>query len=124
MNAFKPITKIESSTQLVTTQSSIESFLIDLKAMCQLIEEATKYGTTVTLESEYLALRKNLSAGYRFTSTALGDVVVPLAGFHGCGFEMILGHYSLDALCQAAPRRTVALLREVNKTIENALVVS
>ncbi len=90
-----------------------DAFLGDLRAMCALIGEAHRYGATTAMEDEYRRLRTCLSAGYR----ALEGVSMAAGGFHGCGFEMILGNYSLEGLVRNSGVRAVERLSEVWRTV-------
>jgi hypothetical protein len=90
-----------------------DAFLGDLRAMCALIGEADRYGATRAMEEEYRRLRTELSIGYRALLAQLDPSVLPPSGFHGCGFEMILGNYSLEGLVRNSGRRAVERLTEV-----------
>lgn len=84
--------------------------MVDIRAMCSLIGEASRYGTTVAMEAEYRRLRQSLSSGYR-------TLALKPSGFHGCGFEMILGSYSLEGLVRNSGVRAIERLGEVWRSL-------
>ena len=88
----------------------VEAFLVDIRAMCSLIGEASRYGTTAAMEEEYRRLRKSLTLGYR-------TLALQPSGFHGCGFEMILGSYSLEGLVRNSGVRAIERLGEVWRSL-------
>jgi hypothetical protein len=94
-----------------------DAFLGDLRAICALIGEAHRYGATTAMEEEYRRLRTCLSAGYRALVRVTEGAALPAAGFHGCGFEMILGNYSLEGLVRNSGVRAVERLSEVWRSL-------
>lgn len=89
-----------------------------IDGLCELIEEAMRYGTTQTLEAQYLSLRAQASRAYRDASAdPQNDGLLP-SGFHGCGFDMVLCPYSLDTLIQGSPKKTLARLRGVQSLLK------
>ncbi len=89
----------------------------DLRAVCALIGEAHRYGATTAMEDEYRRLRTSLSSSYRALTRIVGNGSMPAGGFHGCGFEMILGNYSLEGLVRNSGVRAVERLSEVWRTV-------
>lgn len=87
-----------------------------MRAMCALIDEADRYGTTPSMEEEYRRLRSCLSLGFRSLEAQYPDVL-SAGGFHGCGFEMILSSYDLDALVRNSGRRAVDRLTDVWRAV-------
>jgi hypothetical protein len=98
-------------------EACTEAFLVDVRAMCALIGEANRYGTTVAMEEEYRRLRSELAIGYYALLSQLGPESLPPTGFHGCGFEMILGSYSLEWLVRNSGAGAVERLTDVWRTL-------
>ncbi len=94
-----------------------DAFLGDLRAVSTLIGEAHRYGATTAMEDEYRRLRTSLSSSYRALTRIIGGDAIPASGFHGCGFEMILGNYSLEGLVRNSGVRAVERLSEVWRTV-------
>jgi hypothetical protein len=99
--------------------ATTEEFFADLRAMCSLIDEADRYGTTVSMEEEYRRLRSSLASGFRSVASRYPAVRAG-GGFHGCGFEMILASHNLDALVRNSGRRAVERLTEVWRAVSAA----
>lgn len=99
-----------------SVESTPDEFFADLRAMCALIDEADRYGTTHSMEEEYRRLRSCLSLGFKSLVEQYPDVL-HAGGFHGCGFEMILSSYNLDALVRNSGRRAVDRLSEVWRAV-------
>lgn len=100
----------------VDPQEFVREFLSDLRHMCQLIEEAGRYGTTSAMEHNYSKLRTSLARGYRLVKEESGIDLFPSAGFHGSSFEMIFSSYSLDSLVRGPGLRVVERLAEIWRT--------
>ncbi|HXH61860.1 MAG TPA: hypothetical protein VNI20_10945 [Fimbriimonadaceae bacterium] len=98
--------------------SETQDFLADVHAMCALIGEAGRYGTTATMEQQYRVLRSRLTSAYRALSEQAQRALEGVGGFHGCGFEMILGNYSLDNLARGPGAKCVDRLNEVWRRID------
>ena len=99
--------------------STTDEFFADLRAMCSLIDEADRYGTTLSMEEEYRRLRTSLAQGFRSISSRYPEVRSG-GGFHGCGFEMILSSHNLDALVRNSGRRAVERLTDVWRAVNAA----
>ena len=99
--------------------ATTEEFFADLRAMCALIDEASRYGTTCSMEEDYRRLRSSLSQGYRSVSSIYPGVGGG-GGFHGCGFEMILSAHNLDSLVRNSGRRAVDRLTDVWRAVSAA----
>ena len=99
---------------------SCQGFLDDLRSMCALIDEAGRYGTTAKMEEDYRHLRSSLARGFRRVSEELPPSALPAGGFHGCGFEMILVSYTLDALARGPGRRAIERLSQVWQAVHSA----
>lgn len=80
--------------------------------MCQLIEEAGRYGATESMEREYRALRTQLANGYRSLHGELAGDPFGGPGLHGCNFELLFANYSLDLLVRGPGQRSVEILSE------------
>ncbi len=91
-------------------------FLLDVHRMCELIEEAGRYGATERMEREYRALRSRLANGYRSLKDELDDDSFGGPGFHGCNFELLFANYSLDLLVRGPGQRSAEMLTEFWRT--------
>ncbi|MCH7945847.1 MAG: hypothetical protein IIC73_07540, partial [Armatimonadetes bacterium] len=81
--------------------------------MCELIEEAGRYGATESMEREYRALRSRLANGYRILQDELDSDSFGGPGFHGCNFELLFANYSLDLLVRGPGQRSLEMLTEL-----------
>ena len=90
----------------------LPSFLQDVRRMCELIEEAGRYGATEGMEREYRALRSRLANGYRCLKDELDGGAFGGPGFHGCNFELLFANYSLDLLVRGPGQRSAEMLAE------------
>lgn len=91
----------------------MHGFLTDVRRMCQLIDEAGRYGATDSMEREYRALRSRLAQGYRSLQDELHGDPFGGPGFHGCNFELLFANYSLDLLVRGPGQRSVEMLTEI-----------
>ena len=87
--------------------------LQDVHRMCELIEEAGRYGATESMEREYRALRSRLANGYRILQDELDSDSFGGPGFHGCNFELLFANYSLDLLVRGPGQRSLEMLTEL-----------
>jgi hypothetical protein len=71
--------------------------------------------------AEYRRLRSRLARGFQDVSKELPDGAMAVEGFHGCGFEMILVSYDLDALVRGSGRRAVERLSQVWRAVHAAV---
>lgn len=99
----------------------VAAFLDDLRAMCALIDEAGRYGATQAMGAEYRRLRSRLARGFQDVSKELPEGAMAVEGFHGCGFEMILVSYDLDALVRGSGRKAVERLSQVWRAVHAAV---
>lgn len=95
-------------------------FLLEIRRMCQLIEEAGRYGATEGMEREYRALRSSLAHAYRSLKDELDGRPFGGPGFHGCNFELMFANYSLDLLVRGPGERTIEMLTEIWRTEQRA----
>ena len=91
----------------------LQGFLQDVRRMCELIEEAGRYGATDGMEREYRALRSRLANGYRVLQGELDSGPFGGPGFHGCNFELLFANYSLDLLVRGPGQRSMEMLTEL-----------
>jgi len=99
----------------------LRHFLRDLRLMCQLIEEAGRYGSSPVMEQQYRALRTNLANGYRLLKEECGIDLYPSTGFHGSSFEMNFSNYSLDGLVRGPGLRVVERMAEIWRTAQTSM---
>lgn len=97
----------------------LRHFLRDLRLMCQLIEEAGRYGASPMMEQEYRALRTSLANGYRLVKEECGIDLYPSTGFHGSSFEMNFSIYSLDGLVRGPGMRVVERMADIWRTAQS-----
>lgn len=114
---FSPQAEPEGTAE---APKGMHGFLKDVRSMCQLIDEAGRYGATDSMEREYRALRSRLAQGYRGLQDELGRLPIGGPGFHGCNFELLFANYSLDLLVRGPGQRSVEMLTEIWRARQTA----
>ena len=114
---FSPHAEPERTAE---TSPGMLGFLTDIRTMCQLIDEAGRYGATEGMERKYRALRSRLAQGYRELQDELDGDPFGGPGFHGCNFELLFANYSLDLLVRGPGQRSVEMLTELWRTRQTA----
>jgi hypothetical protein len=109
-----PVPSVPRPQSAEEREACADAFLADIREMCALIAEADRYGATSGMEESYRALRSRLALAYQALSR---DVEFPHAGFHGCGFEMILGPHTLEGLVRNSGVRAIERLSEVWRSV-------
>ena len=98
---------------MARASEGMHGFLNDVRTMCQLIDEAGRYGATEGMERKYRALRSRLAQAYRKLQDELDSDPFGGPGFHGCNFELLFANYSLDLLVRGPGQRSVEMLTKL-----------